>query len=155
MKSLIVILGILLWASIALAQSVVTYTATETENGNLQVVAGVTAHTDGSIANTTLKDSLGNDLKFGKGLVLRGFHVYFGTTAPTDNSDFTLEPAANPYDLLGGAGVNSIDAAANNHLRPLSGGAAYDAPVYGPQILKITGNSVNSAKFKIIFDFVR
>lgn len=148
MKKLIVILGILLCAPTLFAASEVIYSVVETQNNGLQIVAGVTAHTDGTVANTKLPST------FQKGLALRGFHVYFGTPAPTNDSDFTLEPEAYSYDILGGAGANSIDAAANNHLRPLSGGAAYDAPVYGPLILKISGNSVNGAAFKIVFDFI-
>jgi hypothetical protein len=154
MKRLFLIFGILLWAAAAFGASVVGYSSTELSNDGIQVVADVTADTDGSVANTRLKNSLDTELQFQKGLALRSVHVYFGSPAPTNDSDFTLEPVANSYDILGGAGANTIDAATNSHFRPLAGGAAYDAPVYGPQTLKITGNSVNGAKFKIIFDFV-
>jgi hypothetical protein len=139
---------------ICFAASEVIYTSTKLTGGGVQVTANVTAHTDGTVADTQLADSLQKVLTFQEGYALRSLHTYFGSPAPTLDSDFTVEPIDVAYDLLGGAGANTIDAAANNHFRPLAGGSVFDAPVYNSLWLKITGNSVNGAKFKIVFDFI-
>lgn len=153
MKKLL-LLFLLLIPQICFAASEVIYTSTKLTGGGVQVTANVTAHTDGSIANTKLADSLQKVLTFQEGYALRTVHTYFGSPAPTADSDFTVEPIDVAYDILGGAGANVIDAVTNNHIRPLAGGTVLDAPIYNSLWLKITGNSVNGAKFKIVFDFV-
>jgi hypothetical protein len=149
---LLLILGITnpLWAA-----SNVLYgmTPTQDERG-MEVTAEVTAHTDGSVDDTYLSDSTAKTLTFAKGYRLAVVRVFFGSPAPLDNSDFTLEEAANGVDILGGAGANQIDNATNSVFSPLIGSTAFEAPVYGPLKLHITGNNVNGAKFRIVFSFV-
>jgi hypothetical protein len=122
---------------------------TETQDSKgLQVTAEVTAHTTGTVDDTYLSNSLQQKLTFYKGYRLSIVRVFFGSPAPLDNSDFTLEEASNGVDVLGGAGLNTIDNATNNAFLP------YEAPVYGPLKLHVTGNNVNGAKFRIVFSFV-
>lgn len=149
------IFGILLVVGNVYAASVVLYGTTATEGDYaLQVTAEVTAHTDGTVDDTQLKDSLGVVLQLRKGYRLHAVRTFFGSPAPTDNSDFTLNELANDVDVLGGAGANMIDNATNNTFKPVIGSTPVDAPVYGPLTLKISGNSVNGAKFRIVFDFI-
>ena len=146
------ILGITnpLWAA-----SSVLYGATETEDSKgIQVTAEVTAHTDGTVDDTFLSDSTNKKLTFFKGYRLSTVRVFFGSPAPLENSDFELLESSNGVDALGGAGLNTIDAATNNSFLPLIGVTPYEAPVYGPLKLHITGNNVNGAKFRIVFSFV-
>ena len=146
------ILGI---TSISFAASSVLYGATETEDSKgIQVTAEVTAHTNGTVDDTFLSDSTAKMLTFFKGYRLSVVRVFFGSPAPLENSDFELLESSNGVDALGGAGLNTIDAATNNSFLPLIGVTPYEAPVYGPLKLHITGNNVNGAKFRIVFSFV-
>jgi len=149
------ILGILLLSSTSFAASNVLYGATETQDSKgIQVTAEVTAHTDGTVDDTYLSNSLNTKLTFYKGYRLSTVRVFFGSPAPLENSDFELLESSNGVDVLGGAGLNTIDAATNNSFLPLIGITPYEAPVYGPLKLHITGNNVNGAKFRIVFSFV-
>ena len=146
------ILGI---TSISFAASSVLYGATETQDSKgIQVTAEVTAHTNGTVDDTFLSDSTAKKLTFFKGYRLSVVRVFFGSPAPLENSDFELLESSNGVDALGGAGLNTIDAATNNSFLPLIGVTPYEAPVYGPLKLHITGNNVNGAKFRIVFSFV-
>ena len=146
------ILGI---TSISFAASSVLYGATETEDSKgIQVTAEVTAHTNGTVDDTYLSDSTAKMLTFFKGYRLSVVRVFFGSPAPLENSDLELIDSFNGVDALGGAGLNTIDAATNNSFLPLIGVTPYEAPVYGPLKLHITGNNVNGAKFRIVFSFV-
>jgi len=146
------ILGITnpLWAA-----SSVLYGATETEDSKgIQVTAEVTAHTNGTVDDTFLSNSSNTKLTFFRGYRLSVVRVFFGSPAPLENSDFELLESSNGVDALGGAGLNTIDAATNNSFLPLIGVTPYEAPVYGPLKLHVTGNNVNGAKFRIVFSFV-
>jgi len=146
------ILGI---TSISFAASSVLYGATETEDSKgIQVTAEVTAHTNGTVDDTFLSNSSNTKLTFFKGYRLSVVRVFFGSPAPLENSDLELTDSFNGVDALGGAGLNTIDAATNNSFLPLIGVTPYEAPVYGPLKLHITGNNVNGAKFRIVFSFV-
>ena len=146
------ILGI---TSISFAASSVLYGATETQDSKgIQVTAEVTAHTDGTVDDTYLSNSLNTKLTFYKGYRLSVVRVFFGSPAPLENSDFELLESSNGVDVLGGAGLNTIDAATNNSFLPLIGVTPYEAPVYGPLKLHVTGNNVNGAKFRIVMSFV-
>ena len=146
------ILGI---TSISFAASSVLYGATETEDSKgIQVTAEVTAHTNGTVDDTFLSDSTAKMLTFYKGYRLSVVRVFFGSPAPLENSDLELIDSFNGVDALGGAGLNTIDAATNNSFLPLIGVTPYEAPVYGPLKLHITGNNVNGAKFRIVMSFV-
>ena len=137
------------------AASNVLYGATETQDSKgIQVTAEVTAHTDGTVDDTFLSDSTNKKLTFFKGYRLSTVRVFFGSPAPLENSDLELIDSANGIDVLGGAGLNTIDAATNNSFLPLIGVTPYEAPIYGPLKLHITGNNVNGAKFRIVMSFV-
>jgi len=137
------------------AASSVLYGTTAIEDSRaLEVTAEVTAHTDGSVDDTYLSDSLAQRLTFAKGYRLVVVRVFYGSPAPLDNSDLTLLEIANGVDVLGGAGANQIDAATNSAFTPLIGSTSFEAPVYGPLKLHITGNNVNGAKFRIVMSFV-
>ena len=137
------------------AASSVLYGATETEDSKgIQVTAEVTAHTNGTVDDTYLSDSTAKMLTFFKGYRLSVVRVFFGSPAPLENSDLELIDSANGIDVLGGAGLNTIDAATNNSFLPLIGVTPYEVPVYGPLKLHITSNNVNGAKFRIVFSFV-
>ena len=146
------ILGI---TSTSFAASSVLYGATETEDSKgIQVTAEVTAHTNGTVDDTYLSNSLNTKLTFYKGYRLSVVRVFFGSPAPLENSDIELIDSFNGVDALGGAGLNTIDAATNNSFLPLIGVTPYEAPVYGPLKLHVTGNNVNGAKFRIVMSFV-
>ena len=85
------ILGILLLSSTSFAASNVLYGATETQDSKgIQVTAEVTAHTDGTVDDTYLSNSLNTKLTFYKGYRLSTVRVFFGSPAPLENSDFEL-----------------------------------------------------------------
>jgi hypothetical protein len=63
-------------------------------------------------------------------------------------------------DILNGNGANNIDAATNDHFKPIVNDAAAAAvdtlmPVFSTLYLKITGNSVNSAVTTIVMKFIQ
>lgn len=137
------------------AASSVLYGVTETQDSKgLQVTAEVTAHTNGTVDDTYLSNSLQQKLTFFKGYRLSVVRVFFGNPAPLDNSDLELLDSSNGVDVLGTAGINTIDNSTNNAFLPLVGSTPYEAPVYGPLKLHITSNNVNGAKFRIVFSFV-
>ena len=137
------------------AASSVLYGATETEDSKgIQVTAEDTAHTNGTVDDTYLSDSTAKMLTFFRGYRLSVVRVFFGSPAPLENSDFELLESSNGVDVLGGAGLNTIDAATNNSFLPLIGVTPYEAPVYGPLKLHVTSNNVNGAKFRIVMSFV-
>ena len=155
LQTLVAFLLILGITTLSQAASSVLYGATETEDSKgIQVTAEVTAHTNGTVDDTYLSNSLNTKLTFYKGSRLSVVRVFFGSPAPLENSDLELIDSANGIDVLGGAGLNTIDAATNNSFLPLIGVTPYEVPVYGPLKLHITSNNVNGAKFRIVFSFV-
>jgi len=155
LQTLVAILLILGITTFSQAASSVLYGATETQDSKgIQVTAEVTAHIDGTVDDTFLSDSTNKKLTFFRGYRLSTVRVFFGSPAPLENSDFELIDSFNGVDALGGAGLNTIDAATNNSFLPLIGVTPYEVPVYGPLKLHITGNNVNGAKFRIVFSFV-
>ena len=81
-----------------------------------------------------------------------GFYLYSvetwpGAVAPTDASDLTLIDATTGEDLLGGSGLNSIDATDANTVIPRSSfmSVNFYHMMKDTLNLTITGNSVNSA----------
>jgi len=72
-------------------------------------------------------------------------YVNPGTTAPTDAIDLTVELGTTGIDLLGGAGAN-ITTAADAIITPKNTLGDMSMPGFaGDLLVKITGNSVNSA----------
>ena len=94
---------------------------------------------------------------------MRGMHLhsvrytFSAVTAVTDNSDLVLREhtSATGVDILGGAGTNNIDAAANTVFAPLISTTIVSAPVFGDLWIEPSGNSVNAAIITLDFNFVR
>jgi hypothetical protein len=70
-----------------------------------------------------------------------------------------LEDSASGFDILGGAGANVIDQAANNYFQPNVGAttATQGVPCYGLLYQKVTQQAAATANavFTIIYRFVR
>lgn len=93
---------------------------------------------------------------------MRGMHLhsvrytFSGTTPVTDNSDLTLnEHTTTGVDILGGAGTNMLDIAANNVFAPLIGTTVVTAPVFGDLYITPTNNAVNAAIITLDFNFIK
>jgi hypothetical protein len=90
---------------------------------------------------------------------LKGWYLYKlitnpGSTAPTDNWDFTLSDG-DGIDVLGGAGANRHTTTSQMIAPLLTTGVYFAQPVLDAWTLAITGNSVNSAVIVIQAIFVR
>jgi hypothetical protein len=126
----------------------------------LEVVSVNTTAANGSLTTTPLKDGSGNILNL-SGYYLYQVAVYFGGTAPTDNSDLELlehdatASGAKGRDILYGAGANMIDAAANNNFKPWVNSAESAMPIYGTLYQKVSNNSVDTAIFTIVYKFIK
>ncbi len=90
------------------------------------------------------------------------FYIYSietwsGTTAPTDNTDFTLLEAVTGEDIVGGNGTDGIDATTSNTVLPRSSFMSLNFyhMIKGDLTLTITNNSVNSAEMYIRVTGVR
>ena len=77
-----------------------------------------------------------------------------GTTAPTVNSDITLEDA-DGVDVLGGAGTNLIHNTASTHAFPLNATVPVRVPITGTLTQTIANNAVNSANIVIKYIFTK
>lgn len=156
----------LLIPSIAFGAS--TITGAESLNQGLsgrwevrRIVYTVTCHTDGSFTTTTLNninDSQSRSLKTVEGWWLIRVDTYATTTDPDDDTDLYLymdsTRAGYSVDILGGRGVNQIDANttnASNTLYP----ATTSQPLTGAEQIAISGNTVNTAIFEIVFTLYR
>lgn len=142
----------------SLAAGSVTWTDYTTDNGGIQIVAVVTA--DASAATvpvSQLSNKNNRGIDFGKGFYLYSWDYYVGATPPTADTDLELlEHSASGYDILGGAGTDTIDAStpSSNGFRPHINGVESVRPVYGGLWLKITNNAENSATFTLVFNFI-
>lgn len=142
--------------SVCFAASSITWIDYTTEAGGIQIVAEVTADTDGSVTTEQFQNKNGYGIDFTKGYYLYSWEYYVGGTAPTADSDLeVLEHANDGYDILNGAGTDTIDATdpTDNGFQPEIGGTAGFRPVYGDLYLKISNNSENAATFTLIFNF--
>ena len=89
------------------------------------------------------------------GLYLYQVAYYFGSTAPTDDSDLEIrQGSSSGRDILYTAGTNMIDNAANNNFQPFVNGSDAVMPLYGPLYLYIANNAVNSATGTIVMKFL-
>ena len=89
------------------------------------------------------------------GFYLYQVAYYYGTTAPTDNSDLEIRQGSSTgLDILYTAGTNMIDNATNNNFKPFINGSESAMPVYGPLYLYIANNAVNSATGTIVLKFL-
>jgi len=78
--------------------------------------------------------------------------VYFkqGSLAPTADTDVTITDEYG-FDLLGGLGVDAIDATGDDNFVPMVNAFNSPHPLYGDLSLTITNNAVLSATFSFIF----
>ena len=126
----------------------------------IEVTATFTCHSSGGAFETTpiylneTTESSGQVMDF-TGMYLYHVAYYYGSTAPTDNSDIEIrEHSSSGRDILHGAGANMIDNATNNNFKPWINSAESAMPIYGPLYLYITGNSVNSASGTLVMRFL-
>jgi hypothetical protein len=154
MKKLIVF-AILLFSANAFAASSTVWTV---QGGGDWIEVQAVFTCDASAATYTtevFKDAAGNTLDL-DGYYLYHIAYYYGSTAPTDNSDLTvLEHSSSGRDILHGCGANVIDNATNNDFKPCIGAAPAAMPIYGPLYLAIANNAVNSATGTLIFRFIK
>lgn len=90
---------------------------------------------------------------------LVGFYLYKlvtnpGTTAPTDNWDFTITDA-DGLDVLGGSGADRHTTTSTMLAPKLNSTTYFAQPALGPWTLNITGNTTNSAIIVIKTIFVK
>ena len=136
------------------AGSSITFTSvaviTHTGQRWIEFTATCTADdTDASFPDTKIPGDL-------RGYKIYSVGTYFGGTGPTDNTDLTInEGAADGEDVLGGAGVNMIDNAANNVFKPLVGSTGVDVPIYRAIYINIDNNSVNDAIVTILIKLIQ
>jgi len=88
---------------------------------------------------------------------LAGWYLYYlrtnpGTTAPTDNWDFTITDA-HGIDVLGGAGANR-HTTTSQEIVPLLGSSPFAKPFTDTWTLNVSGSTVNSAVIVIDATFV-
>jgi len=98
-----------------------------------------------------ISDSSGNALISVAGWWLFRVDTLFGGTAPTADTDLQLWSVRKKIDILGGNGVDGIDATTNNRIYP----AVSTQPLTGNEELDIDNNAVNSATTTIIFTMYR
>jgi hypothetical protein len=137
------------------AESIVWSTYGDTDS-NLEVISTITASATGTVTTTALQNSAGIEINF-MGMYLYSISTYYGSPAPTVNSDLWLnEHSATGYDVLAGSGVDMIDAATNNIFLPISA-TAPPLPVFGKLYQKITQATAvtNDAVFVIVYRFIR
>ena len=157
MKKLTAALFIILVFTVnAFAVESITWTTYGDMTSNIEVISTIVASGTGTVTTTVLKDAAGNELNF-INMRLHSVSTYFGTTAPTVDSDlWLLEHSATGYDILAGAGVDKIDATTNNIFLPISTTAS-DLPIFGKLYQKITQATAATADatFAIVYKFVR
>ena len=156
MKKFILLVAILfLFVPVAFgAGSSITFVRTDvvTHTGErwIEFVATCTADdTDGTFPDTQIPGNLA-------GYKLFSVSTYFGATAPTADSDLTItEGSAAGEDVLGGAGVDKVDAVTNNFFRALVGSDAVELPIFRSLWLQIDNNSVNDAVVTVNIKFIQ
>jgi hypothetical protein len=164
MKKLICLVGILmlLMASSAWAAGTIIVQSDKVIQGLVgkearEVVYLVTFGTDASSPASTALDSilLSTGIKTAPvgGWWLFKVSTLYGSTAPKDNTDMYIYRATgtNKIDILGGNGANAIDNAANNIFYP----ATSTQPLFGDDILAVSGNDVNNATVQIVLELYR
>ena len=78
--------------------------------------------------------------------------IWYGSTGPTDDTDFYLYSVDDRVDVLGGNGVDQIDNATDNSFYPLTSSQM----LTGTEIFDIPdNNSVNNAITYIVFHLYR
>lgn len=105
---------------------------------------------DGTIPDTDLCALSGYTFGSIQGWGIWFVETLFGATAPTDNSDLLVKSAYGG-DLLGGAGINAIKAAANAVIWPL----IPVVPIGKSCIVSVDGQEVHDAIYTLVFHLVR
>lgn len=90
---------------------------------------------------------------------VKGYFLYQvitdpGSTAPTDNWDYTITDA-NGVDVLGGTGANRHTTTTQMNFPLITTGVYYTPPVVDTWTVNISGNSVASATLVIKMIFIR
>ena len=129
-------------------------------NEFVQITAVCTFDTDNSFAALALYmndvDQTNGRIANLAGFFLHSISVYFGSPAPTINTDLTLlEHTSTGKDILVGAGTDMVDNATNNYFTTLVGTIPHPVPVFGPLYIVMTANAVNDAKTTLVFKFIR
>ena len=100
------------------------------------------------VALNDILDTSGNRLPRLGGWWLWRIDIYYGSTGPTDDTDFYLYSLDDRIDVLGGNGVDQIDNATDNSFYPLTSSQF----LFGTEIFDIPdNNSVNNAITYIVF----
>jgi len=160
MKKLFVLIGLFIICNIpasALAAGTVSQAVSwvcrsnSTECVQVLTFTATADSADGSYPSTDMSATTLNKLK--------GWYLYKiitnpGSTAPTDNWDFTLSDS-DGIDVLGGNGANRHTTTSQMIAPLLTTGVYFAQPVLDTWTLAITGNSVNSAGIVIKAIFVR
>lgn len=160
MKKLFVLIGLFIICNIpasALAAGTVTqslsYVCRGQSNECVQVLT-YTATADSAAATFPTAAMSSATLSQLKGWYLYKIITNPGSTAPTDNWDFTLSDS-DGIDVLGGNGANRHTTTSQMIAPLLTTGVYFAQPVLDTWTLAITGNSVNSAGIVIKAVFVR
>ena len=129
-------------------------------NEFIEITAACIFATDNSFAALALymndDDQSAGRLAKLDGFFLHSISTYYGSPAPTINTDLTLlEHTSGGKDILVGAGTDMVDNATNNYFTTLIGTLPHHVPVFGPLYLVMTNNAVNDAQTTIVFKFVR
>ena len=117
------------------------------------VTFGADAASPASTAMDSILKANGNRSNTVAGWWILEVSTLFGAVGPTDNTDLYIyrSMGTNKIDILGGNGVNSIDNATNNTFTP----ATTTRPLYGDDIVVVSGNSVNSATVQIVLSLYK
>ena len=129
----------------------------QTQMGRPQIVEIVLTCT-ASADNASFPATVVNTLSGISTWDLRGLKLYSvkaapGAVAPTDESDLTITDKYG-VDLLGGKGINLIDATSKTWCPAGPEGYALPALITGDITVNISNNAVNSAITTIILEFV-
>lgn len=109
--------------------------------------------TTGAIADTDFSSALMTELKQG-GYCLFKVQTIYGVTPPLDDSDVIIKDS-NDIDILGGAGADMLDNAANNEFLPLIGTDTVLQPVVDQLTLDVDGQTNVDATYTIICIFIK
>lgn len=146
------LLAIPCWAAGTVSQAVTTiYEGESVPKVRVLTFTATADAADGSYPSTAMSAATLSKLK--------GWYLYKvitnpGSTAPTDNWDFTLSDT-DGIDVLGGNGANRHTTTSQMIAPLLTTGVYFAQPVLNAWTLAITGNSNNSAGIVIQCVFVR
>lgn len=119
-------------------------------------VKEVVFHCIGDSANGSVPDTIMTTQVFQQvqGMFLDSVFSIPSATGPTDDTDLIINDKYD-VDMLGGNGANLIDETAKNGTVPVLNGQNKRVPLTGKATTVISNNSVNSAIFDIVMNFVK